>query len=173
MGNHCAGFQFDSIPRGSGIEGKQKELFVNFSIVSSSHSIQSKGRWLNFPIISGSYAIQSEGRWLNLSAISGSHTIQSEGRWLNFSIISGSHTIQSQRRWQNCTIYQVWLICREFSWKKSDFAYWWYIVLEKRSLAIKQNVSILVLFRAVDMLFNIKMSGCGDVCCPKLKLFVI
>ena len=41
---NLTGFQFDSIPRGSGIEGKQKELFVNFSIVSSSHSIQSKGR---------------------------------------------------------------------------------------------------------------------------------
>ena len=146
---------------------------LNFSIISGSHKIQSEGRRLILSIISGSQAIQSEGTWPSFSIISGSHAIQSEGRWLNFSIIPGSHTIQSQGRWQNCTIYQVWLICRELSWKKSDFAYWWYIVLEKRSLAIKQNVSILVLFRAVDMLFNIKMSGCGDICCSKLKWFVI
>ena len=142
--------------------------------MSGSHSIQSEGRWLDFSIISGSHSIQSEGRWLNFSIISGSHSIQT----LNCSIISGSLSIQSQGRRQNCSIYQVWLICIETQqlrlvksklsiWtqllklaKKSGFVYWLYIVLEKRSIAIKQNASKLVLFRAVDS------------CCSTLKIWV-
>ena len=131
------------------------------------------GRWLNFSIISGSHSIQSEGRWLNFSIISGSHSIQRP----NCSIISGSLSIQSQGRRQSCSIYQVWLICIETQQlrlvksklsickrtqllklaQKSGFVYCWYIVLEKRSIATKQIVWKLVLFRAVDR------------CCSTLK----